>query len=78
MMIGVGLDARLGLPFGQLRAAAREAERLGFESLWTPAGGVPDSFHICAAWSQQAVDQGLGEQDLTVVTRALEQQGGTP
>ena len=39
MMIGVGLDARLGLPFGQLRAAAREAERLGFESLWTrPAG----------------------------------------
>jgi 3-hydroxyisobutyrate dehydrogenase len=27
---------------------------------------------------QQAVDQGLGGQDLTVVTRALEQQGGTP
>jgi 3-hydroxyisobutyrate dehydrogenase len=27
---------------------------------------------------QQAVDQGLGEQDLTVVTRALEQGGGTP
>jgi alkanesulfonate monooxygenase SsuD/methylene tetrahydromethanopterin reductase-like flavin-dependent oxidoreductase (luciferase family) len=52
MMIGVGLDARLGLSFGQLRAAAREAERLRFESLWTPAGGVPDSFHICAAWSQ--------------------------
>jgi alkanesulfonate monooxygenase SsuD/methylene tetrahydromethanopterin reductase-like flavin-dependent oxidoreductase (luciferase family) len=52
MMIGVGLDARLGLPFDQLRAAAMEAERLGFESLWTPAGGVPDSFHVCAAWSQ--------------------------
>jgi alkanesulfonate monooxygenase SsuD/methylene tetrahydromethanopterin reductase-like flavin-dependent oxidoreductase (luciferase family) len=52
MMIGVGLDARLGLPFDQLRAAAREAERLGFESLWTPAGGVPDSFHVCAAWSR--------------------------
>ena len=50
-MIGVGLDARLGLPFDQLRQAAREAERLGFESLWTPAGGVPDSFHLCAAWS---------------------------
>jgi hypothetical protein len=27
---------------------------------------------------QQAVDQSLGEQDLIVVTRALEQQGGTP
>jgi alkanesulfonate monooxygenase SsuD/methylene tetrahydromethanopterin reductase-like flavin-dependent oxidoreductase (luciferase family) len=52
MMIGVGLDARLGLPFDNLRAAAREAARLGFESLWTPAGGVPDAFHVCAAWSQ--------------------------
>jgi alkanesulfonate monooxygenase SsuD/methylene tetrahydromethanopterin reductase-like flavin-dependent oxidoreductase (luciferase family) len=52
MLIGVGLDARLGLPFAQLRAAAREAGPLGFESLWTPAGGVPDSFHVCAAWSQ--------------------------
>jgi len=27
---------------------------------------------------QQAVEQGLGDQDLTVVARALEQQGGTP
>jgi len=52
MIIGAGLDARLGLPFGQLREVAREAELLGFESLWTPAGGVPDAFHICAAWSQ--------------------------
>ena len=52
MNIGVGLDARLGLPFGQLRDVAREAERLGFESLWTPAGGVPDAFHICAAWTE--------------------------
>src|SRR6201996_4492245 len=52
MMIGVGVGARVGLPFEELRAAAREAERLGFESLWTPAGGVPDSFHVCAAWSR--------------------------
>jgi alkanesulfonate monooxygenase SsuD/methylene tetrahydromethanopterin reductase-like flavin-dependent oxidoreductase (luciferase family) len=52
MMIGAGLDARLGLPFDQLREAAKEAARLGFESLWTPAGTVPDSFHVCAAWSQ--------------------------
>jgi len=52
MMIGVGLDARLGLPFDELRAAAREAAGLGFESVWTPAGGVPDAFHVCAAWSQ--------------------------
>jgi alkanesulfonate monooxygenase SsuD/methylene tetrahydromethanopterin reductase-like flavin-dependent oxidoreductase (luciferase family) len=56
MLIGVGLDARLGLTFAQLRTAAREAGLLGFESLWTPAGGVPDSFHVCAAWTQ---DTGL-------------------
>ena len=52
MMIGVGLDARLGLPFDQLRTAARDAATVGFESIWTPAGGVPDSFHVCAAWSE--------------------------
>ena len=52
MIIGVGLDARLGLPFDELRVAAKQAELLGFESLWTPAGGVPDSFHVCAAWSR--------------------------
>lgn len=51
MMIGVGLDSRLRLSFGELRAAAREADRLGFDSAWTPAGGVPDSFHTCAAWA---------------------------
>jgi len=50
MIIGVGLDSRLELSFGQLRAAAREGERLGFESLWTPAGGVPEPFRKCAAW----------------------------
>jgi alkanesulfonate monooxygenase SsuD/methylene tetrahydromethanopterin reductase-like flavin-dependent oxidoreductase (luciferase family) len=52
MLIGVGLDGRLGLPFGELRQAGREAAERGFESLWTPAGGVPDAFHVCAAWSQ--------------------------
>jgi alkanesulfonate monooxygenase SsuD/methylene tetrahydromethanopterin reductase-like flavin-dependent oxidoreductase (luciferase family) len=51
MRIGAGLDGRLGLPFDELRQAGREAARLGFESLWTPAGGVPDAFHVCAAWS---------------------------
>ena len=52
MIIGVGLDGRLGLSFEQLREVAQEAERLGFESVWTPAGGVPDSFHLCGAWSE--------------------------
>jgi alkanesulfonate monooxygenase SsuD/methylene tetrahydromethanopterin reductase-like flavin-dependent oxidoreductase (luciferase family) len=50
--IGAGLDIRLGLGFEGLREAGREAARLGFESLWTPALGVPDAFHVCAAWAQ--------------------------
>jgi 3-hydroxyisobutyrate dehydrogenase len=40
-----------------------------------------DRFAVLACLAdewQQAVDQGLGEQDLTVVTRALEQQAGPP
>jgi 3-hydroxyisobutyrate dehydrogenase len=43
------------------------------------AGGGRFAALACLAdeW-QQAVDQGLGRQDLTVVTRALEQQEGTP
>src|SRR6266540_1011086 len=32
---------------------------------------------LAGEW-QQAVDAGLGDQDLTVVTRTLEQQGGVP
>jgi alkanesulfonate monooxygenase SsuD/methylene tetrahydromethanopterin reductase-like flavin-dependent oxidoreductase (luciferase family) len=52
MRVGAGLDARLQLTFDELRQAGREAASLGFESLWTPAGGVPDAFHICAAWAE--------------------------
>jgi alkanesulfonate monooxygenase SsuD/methylene tetrahydromethanopterin reductase-like flavin-dependent oxidoreductase (luciferase family) len=51
MIIGAGLDARLGLSFADLREAGAIAVGLGFESLWTPAGGIPDAFHVCAAWS---------------------------
>lgn len=51
MDIGVGLDSRLGLPLAELCELGREAADLGFDSAWTPAGGVPDAFHVCAAWS---------------------------
>ncbi len=51
MLIGAGLDGRLGLRFDELREAGREAARAGFESLWTPAGGIPDAFHVCTAWA---------------------------
>jgi len=67
MLIGVGLDARLGLRFGELREMAQEAKRFGFESLWTPSGGVPDAFQVCAAW---AADTGL-RTGISVVPAAL-------
>jgi alkanesulfonate monooxygenase SsuD/methylene tetrahydromethanopterin reductase-like flavin-dependent oxidoreductase (luciferase family) len=52
MIIGVGLDGRLGLEFGELGEMGREAARMGFESVWTPSLGVPDAFHICGAWAE--------------------------
>jgi 3-hydroxyisobutyrate dehydrogenase len=48
-----------------LRCSTRDGDR--FAALACLAG----------EW-QQAVDQGLGGQDLTVVTRVLGQQEGTP
>ena len=53
MQIGVGLDARLGLSFAQHHEMAAEAARLGYTSLWSPAGAAGlDSFHVCSAWHQ--------------------------
>jgi alkanesulfonate monooxygenase SsuD/methylene tetrahydromethanopterin reductase-like flavin-dependent oxidoreductase (luciferase family) len=52
MIVGVGLAAHLGLSVDELRDAGVEAARLGFESCWTPAGSVPDAFHVCARWSE--------------------------
>jgi 3-hydroxyisobutyrate dehydrogenase len=39
-------------------------------------GGLPTLACLADEW-QLVVDQGLGDQDLTVVTRALQRQGGT-
>lgn len=52
MIIGVGLDGRLGLSFAELGEMGWEAARLGFESIWTPSVGVPDAFHVCGAWAE--------------------------
>jgi 3-hydroxyisobutyrate dehydrogenase len=40
-------------------------------------GRLPVLASLAGEW-QQAVDHGLGDQDLTVVTRAIERQEGTP
>ena len=46
--------------------------RLAFQAA---DGGFATLGCLAEEW-QQAVEQGLGDQDLTVVTRILEQQGG--
>jgi 3-hydroxyisobutyrate dehydrogenase len=48
--------------------------RLAFQAA---DGGFATLGCLAEEW-QQAVEQGLGDQDLTVVTRILEQQGGMP
>ena len=57
----------LSLALTDVRLALQAAGDARFAALGCLAG----------EW-QQAVDQGLGEQDLTVVTRTIEQQGRTP
>ncbi len=49
-LIGLGLDARLGLTTAQLRDLAPDAARLGYTSLWTPYSTTYDPVTLCVAW----------------------------
>jgi alkanesulfonate monooxygenase SsuD/methylene tetrahydromethanopterin reductase-like flavin-dependent oxidoreductase (luciferase family) len=64
MKVGVGIDPRLGLSRGQQRELVQEAARLGYDSLWTPAGlTVRSIFQVCRDWweaSTGVVTDGLG------------------
>ena len=46
-------------------------------ALQAAEGGFATLGCLAEEW-QQAADEGLGDQDLTVVTRTLEEQGGRP
>jgi alkanesulfonate monooxygenase SsuD/methylene tetrahydromethanopterin reductase-like flavin-dependent oxidoreductase (luciferase family) len=51
MRTGVGIDPRLGLSRAQQRPLVQEAARLGYDSLWTPAGVTARSiFQLCREW----------------------------
>jgi alkanesulfonate monooxygenase SsuD/methylene tetrahydromethanopterin reductase-like flavin-dependent oxidoreductase (luciferase family) len=51
MKAGVGIDPRLGLSRAEQRILVVEAARLGFDSLWTPAGLTNRSiFQTCREW----------------------------
>jgi alkanesulfonate monooxygenase SsuD/methylene tetrahydromethanopterin reductase-like flavin-dependent oxidoreductase (luciferase family) len=51
MKLGVGIDPALGLSRAQQRDLVQQAARLGYDSLWTPAGLTRRSiFQICRDW----------------------------
>jgi alkanesulfonate monooxygenase SsuD/methylene tetrahydromethanopterin reductase-like flavin-dependent oxidoreductase (luciferase family) len=61
--LGVGIDPRLGLSREQQRTLVQEAARIGYSSLWTPAGiGARSIFQTCREWweaTTQVVPNGL-------------------
>src|SRR6266849_6784904 len=63
MKAGVGIAGRRGLSVAQQRALVQEAARLGYDSLWTPAGLTRRSiFQICREWweaTTEVVAEGL-------------------
>src|SRR3984893_10202070 len=64
MKAGVGIDPRLGLSRPDQRALVQEAARLGYESLWMPAGITGRSvFQTSVEWwgaTTEVVPDGLG------------------
>src|SRR6202165_737388 len=64
MKAGVGIDPRLGLSRSDQRALVQEAARLGYESLWMPAGITGRSvFQTSVEWwgaTTEVVPEGLG------------------
>jgi alkanesulfonate monooxygenase SsuD/methylene tetrahydromethanopterin reductase-like flavin-dependent oxidoreductase (luciferase family) len=57
MKLGVGIDPALGLSRPQQRELVQEAARLGYDSLWTPAGLTRRSiFQICRDWWESTTD----------------------
>src|SRR5579859_8214969 len=64
MKAGVGIDPRLGLSRADQRALVQEAVRLGYQSLWMPAGITGRSvFQTSVEWwaaTTEVVPEGLG------------------
>src|ERR1700674_4705625 len=64
MKSGVGIDPRLGLSRSDQQALVQEAARLGYESLWMPAGIAGRSvFQTSVEWwgaTTEVVPEGLG------------------
>jgi alkanesulfonate monooxygenase SsuD/methylene tetrahydromethanopterin reductase-like flavin-dependent oxidoreductase (luciferase family) len=76
MKAGVGIDPRLGLARADQRALVKEGARLGFDSLWTPAGVTGRSvFKTCRDWWEATTDVVAG--GLSVGTSVIPFPGWT-
>jgi alkanesulfonate monooxygenase SsuD/methylene tetrahydromethanopterin reductase-like flavin-dependent oxidoreductase (luciferase family) len=76
MKTGVGIDPRLGLSRAQQRTLVQEAARLGFDSLWTPAGLTARSiFQTCREWWEATT--AVVADGLTVGTSVIPVPGWT-
>jgi alkanesulfonate monooxygenase SsuD/methylene tetrahydromethanopterin reductase-like flavin-dependent oxidoreductase (luciferase family) len=76
MKAGVGIDPRLGLSRTQQRSLVQESARLGYGSLWTPAGVTARSiFQTCREW-WEATTEVVGE-GLSVGTSVIPFPGWT-
>ena len=76
MKSGVGIDPRLGLSRAQQRELVQESARLGFESLWTPAGlTVRSIFQTCGEWWRATTE--IVPAGLTVGTSVIPFPGWT-
>ncbi len=76
MKAGVGIDGRLGLSVAQQRALVQEAARLGYDSLWTPAGLTARSiFQTCREWWQATTE--VVAEGLSVGTSVIPLPGWT-
>src|SRR6266567_3158613 len=56
MLVGVGIDPGLGLSREQQRTLVQESARLGYDSLWTPAGVTRPIFQTCRDWWEATTD----------------------
>jgi alkanesulfonate monooxygenase SsuD/methylene tetrahydromethanopterin reductase-like flavin-dependent oxidoreductase (luciferase family) len=76
MKSGVGIDPRLGLTRPQQRALVQESARLGYDSLWTPAGlTVRSIFQTCREWWEATTE--IVPAGLTVGTSVIPFPGWT-
>jgi alkanesulfonate monooxygenase SsuD/methylene tetrahydromethanopterin reductase-like flavin-dependent oxidoreductase (luciferase family) len=76
MKVGVGIDPRLGLSRAQQRTLVQESARIGYDSLWTPAGVTARSiFQTCREWWEATTE--VAGEGLRVGTSVIPFPGWT-